>query len=261
MMHQPHPPHPTARHLTTLLAACVLGAIQPAAAEEFHARSAPHRAALLELYTSEGCSSCPPADQWFSGLNLPTDRLVRVAFHVDYWDYLGWPDPYASAAHSSRQRELALRGYSRTVYTPQLIIGGNVTRARDGFEKQVKEINQKPPGANLELRASYLAPGKIAFDLLSQAISPHTRDCCEVYAALTETGLVNAVKAGENGGRTLRHEHVVRKLAGPYPLDKPVSDTIAAPADSRPEHLALVAFVQNPRSGEVLQALHLPLHR
>jgi len=109
-------------------------------------RSAARRVALIELYTSEGCNSCPPADRWLSSLQargFNADRMVPLAFHVDYWDYLGWRDRFAQAGFSVRQRAQAGRGGARSVYTPQLLLNGADLRqsfgtrdCRNGWRKQ-----------------------------------------------------------------------------------------------------------------------------
>lgn len=221
--------------------------------------STPTRTALLELYTSEGCSSCPPADQWFARQQLPGDRLVRLAFHVDYWDDLGWPDPYASAVHTARQREIALRSRSHTVYTPQVLLGGAVSQPGGGLENRVRTINERSAGAKIDLAARFDAAQTLRVQLNSSALSPYRDDCCELYAALVQNGLVNTVHAGENTGRTLHHEHVVRKLLGPFDLAKTIEQTVSIPASTPPDRLEFVAFVQNPKTGEVLQALSVPL--
>src|SRR5436853_3691269 len=112
------------RNLTRRIAAAALalGCIpQAAAAGQCSAASAERRAALLELYTSEGCDSCPPVDRWVSELparGVKPDRVVVLAFHVDYWDYIGWRDPFAHARYSERQRGANARIGSRTIYTP-----------------------------------------------------------------------------------------------------------------------------------------------
>src|SRR5215472_358919 len=96
-------------------------------AEQMHFQSGPQHTAVIELYTSEGCSSCPPAEKWFSQLKT-RPRLwidfVPTAFHVDYWDYLGWQDPFGTAANSDRQRKYATQWKSHSVYTPGFVLDG-----------------------------------------------------------------------------------------------------------------------------------------
>src|SRR5437867_10389795 len=110
------------------LNALLLGTLaRPGVAQQFSARSGPQTVTLLELYTSEGCNSCPPADVLVSSLaakGLTLDRVVPLGLHVDYWDALGWPDRFAQAIFTQRQREIAARHRSRTVYSPQLVLHG-----------------------------------------------------------------------------------------------------------------------------------------
>src|SRR5262245_36872571 len=114
--------------MRTVLLACLLAFIPLSApAQQCAAKSPAHTTALVELYTSEGCDSCPPADRWLSSLGgkgYTADRVVPIALHVDYWDYIGWKDPYARAAHSARQRKMASLARAAAIYTPQVLVQG-----------------------------------------------------------------------------------------------------------------------------------------
>ncbi|HEX9449864.1 MAG TPA: DUF1223 domain-containing protein, partial [Burkholderiales bacterium] len=129
-----------------------------AASESCETHSLAARVTLLELYTSEGCNSCPPADRWVSALpgkGFTSDRVIPLAFHVDYWDQLGWPDRMAKAQFSARQRMQAQRNRASMVYTPQLLLNGADYRLSytDGrFGDRVSELNRLPPAADLILR-------------------------------------------------------------------------------------------------------------
>ena len=106
--------------------------VAPALAAGCTASSGPNRAVLLELYTSEGCSSCPPADQWISQIaahGFSADRVIPLALHVDYWDYIGWQDKYAKSVFSARQRDQAALWRYSTVYTPQVMLNGQDFRS------------------------------------------------------------------------------------------------------------------------------------
>src|SRR5687768_11798650 len=131
-------------------------AMGPAQASKCEAVSGPGTTALVELYTSEGCDSCPPADRWLSSLGpkgFAADRVVPVALHVDYWDYIGWKDPYARQAHSARQRKMARLARAAMVYTPQVLLQGQDFRDwRSGnFEQAVAKINAQPAKARISL--------------------------------------------------------------------------------------------------------------
>ena len=119
-------------------------------AGECSASSGQRRVPVLELYTSEGCDSCPPADHWVSGLparGLTPDRVVALAFHVDYWNYLGWADQYARAEFSERQRAAARRSDAQAVYTSQLLLDGKDYRRgflRDDIQERVAVLGPCP---------------------------------------------------------------------------------------------------------------------
>jgi hypothetical protein len=137
--------------LAALARAAGVHAAPPAACER---SSPPHTVALVELYTSEGCSSCPPADRWLSGLaaRYGADRIVPLSLHVDYWDYIGWQDPYAQRQFGERQRELGRFATSPTIYTPEVFVGMRELRNwRDPvtFDRRLQEINRQPAGAEI----------------------------------------------------------------------------------------------------------------
>ncbi len=227
------------------------------------AASGAQRTAVLELYTSEGCSSCPPADKWVSELparKLDTPRLIPLAFHVDYWNYIGWTDPYAQSRFSDRQREHAKRRNAGFVYTPQLLLNGQDYRRGmlfDDIDSRVRAINQSKPYADITLTVTG-DNGTLAGTVVAAARSGQPPGA-QLYVALTENKLATAVKAGENKGRTLQHDFVVRDLAGPVMLDSAGrardQHTFKLDPSWKTRDLAIVAFVQHPQSGEVWQAL------
>src|SRR5262245_24968343 len=206
-----------------LLGLLFLGA--PAMAMQCSAKSAAGRAALVELYTSEGCDSCPPADRWLSSLGTKgyaPDRVVPVSLHVDYWDYIGWKDPYARSAHSARQRKMASLARAAAVYTPQVMLQGKDFRDwRSGtFEQAVAKINALPARARIQLS---LDQAKDAFEVeaaveLLQGLVPGDWG---LYLAAYENKLVSEVKSGENRGKTLPHDYVVLQWSGPLEFKGP----------------------------------------
>ena len=219
--------------------------------------SPPHRVALVELYTSEGCESCPPADKFLGGLQA-SDKLVPLSLHVDYWNYLGWKDPYARATFTERQRWLSDLAHSRTIYTPELFISGRELRNwPGGVAAAVERINAQPAGADIAL--SLGAPSAPAAGL-QIAVQASARQSARLHVALTEDGISSQVVAGENKGRLLRHEHVVREWLPPVVVGAGdtarVAHTLPLPRGANPDKLALVAFVQNEK-GEILQAASL----
>jgi hypothetical protein len=223
------------------------------------------RVTLLELYTSEGCNSCPPADRWVSALppRLVPEKLVVLAFHVDYWNYLGWEDRFSQRRFSERQQALVRANDLRTAYTPQLVLNGRDYRRLESIESAVARINAKPADARVVLRAEQRATSiRVA---VSAELTASMTEAAALYVALYENNLETEVRAGENRGRRLRHDYVVRALTGPFPIeggkttrredDFPVSD------DWKTQDLGVAAFVQSDRTGEVLQAAAAPLAR
>lgn len=248
------------RHLVLL--ASLLPVI--ASAAECVMRSGPTTAALVELYTSEGCSSCPPADRWLSQLAArPRDRVVPIAFHVTYWDHIGWRDPFASERHTARQRDRASAAGARYVYTPQVVVGGRDLRewsSARAFEARLQEIHRTAPRADLEIRQR-IEGGRLHVDARAR-VAPGlaSRDLALVVAA-TQDALASRVTAGENRGEHLRHDFVVREVVEARPLAPAVQAVFAIRPDWKPEALSVVAFVQHLGSGEVLQALAAPACR
>ena len=239
-----------------------------AAGESCVTRSAAARVTVLELYTSEGCNSCPPADRWVSSLpakGFTPDRVIALAFHVDYWDQLGWPDQLAKAQFSSRQRMQAERRRANMVYTPQLLLNGSDYRSSysdNRLDESIRALNRLAPAAELLLRQR---PGNsgVEVELDMRLAQPVAGGIAQTYFAITENRLQSAIKAGENKGKLLDHDFVVRELTGPLPMAQGGglhwAATIALSPDWKRADLSLVAFVQDARSGEILQALLAPL--
>jgi hypothetical protein len=247
------------RHAALFLLA-VLAA--PAQAEQCRAVSGPATAALVELYTSEGCSSCPPADRWLSSLGrlYAPGKVVPLALHVDYWDYIGWKDRYAKREFSLRQRKLSQQQRLALIYTPQVLVGGVDFRAWYGpeFERAVAAINARPAKANIELEIVSAAPK--AMGIRVQAALQEGD--AALYLAAYENRLRSRIAAGENRGRTLDHDHVVLDWQGPLAFDErgrlDLKRELPLLPEAVPENSGVVAFVQSRRTTEVLQALALP---
>lgn len=223
--------------------------------------SPPQTQVLVELYTSQGCSSCPPADRWLSRLDpAVAGGLVPLALHVGYWDYIGWKDPYARREFNERQRWLAGLNRNSTVYTPGVFVQAQETphwSSTSGFNAAVKKIVAQPARARIDLSVRRAGPDRLQVRADS-ALAPaaKARDA-RLFVALTESGLSTKVKAGENRGETLRNDYVARDWSGALPLGAQ-SVSLAAP-QFEGESRAVVAFVQDVASGEVLQAVRLPL--
>jgi hypothetical protein len=229
-----------------------------------HAATGPQRGALVELYTSEGCSSCPPADRWFADQAATADplKLSLLAFHVDYWDSIGWPDRFGSGTFSQRQHDRVANAGSSAVYTPQVMLGQRVGLpwGTPAVSFALRAINAQASPLALDLSAT---PGTGGVDVSLKAlpIAGGALPNGVLYLALYENGLSTQVKAGENNGVLLHHERVVRQLLGPYPLSGTQWSRVLhvpTPHDAQTDRLGLTAFVQS-GPGETLQALSLPL--
>ncbi|MBM3340986.1 MAG: DUF1223 domain-containing protein [Betaproteobacteria bacterium] len=227
------------------------------------ANSGAQRVALLELYTSEGCDSCPPADRWVSALparGFGDDRVVTLAYHVDYWNYLGWKDPFAQARFTERQRFANARIGNRTIYTPQLMLDGKDYRragVRNDFAREVATRNSEKPGADIGLFLNSSTGSLTA----SARVTLHRKAAgASLFVALYENRLANQVTAGENKGKRLEHDFVVRELAGPFAVNERhiIKHAFRVAPAWKARDLAVAAFVQTAATGEVLQAVALP---
>jgi hypothetical protein len=249
--------------LVTLTGLPMAGFAAPACSKQ----SPAHTVALLELYTSEGCSSCPPADKFVSGLQkggLTPEQVVPLSLHVDYWDYIGWKDVYGRRDFTERQRWLSQLANSRTIYTPEIFVTGAEVRdwnwsLRGGVAGVVKRVNAKPAQADIGITL-----GKQAGQMLPVEINTRSAQGGRLYVALYENGITSEVRAGENRGESLKHDYVVRDWLGPIDLADGKAGKAAlpralnVPMGALVKNLGVAAFVQNGK-GEVLQALSLPL--
>lgn len=251
--------------LLTALCAIVF-ASNAIAKPQCSAVSGPQTNALVELYTSEGCSSCPPADQWLTRLKTQGNQLgniVPMALHVDYWDYIGWKDNFANPAFAKRQRDMAASGHARGVYTPQLAVNGQDTRSwlSDArFKNDIASINRMP--AKAEIRLAVNSPTAKSLQV-STSIKTAEAGPLVYYLALQENNLQSTVNAGENRGELLRHDYVVRQWLGPFKVSADgktsASHEIQIQPSWKQHDLSVVAFVQNSATGVLLQSFALGL--
>jgi hypothetical protein len=229
------------------------------------AKSGAGTAALVELYTSEGCDSCPPADRWLSSLfarGYAPERVVPLALHVDYWDYIGWKDPFAKGEFAARQRKLALMKRPVFVYTPQVVLQGqDFRRWNTGeFADAVGRINARPARASIALSIRSLTRDAANVELSAELLDAGGQKNAAVYIAAYENRLASEVSAGENRGKRLEHDYVVREWIGPIGFGKGLKlvEQRALPLPPNAKHSGVAAFVQDRSSGDVLQALMLP---
>jgi len=200
-----------------LLLALALLVPAQAASPACSARSAATITPVVELYTSEGCNSCPPADRWLSTLKADAP-VVALAFHVDYWDRLGWKDRFASPAFTQRQAEQQRSSGARFSYTPQVLIDG---ADRTDWPAAAPAVSRARPAATVD--AQLVRDGHRVTATVTPLPGAPAR--LAAYWAVTEQAHVSAVKAGENEGVMLHHDFVVRDY-------RPVSAWVAKAADA-----------------------------
>jgi hypothetical protein len=238
------------KSLWVLLAVGAAGCRSPGSTPIPEARAdEPARAAggvaVVELFTSEGCSSCPPAD----GVLAEVSRQGResglpvfaVAFHVDYWDSLGWPDRFASPEHTARQQAYSRSLGARGLYTPQMVVDGSdafVGSDREHARSSVASALARPAQATVALRARRAGPGAITVDYDVRGAPPGA----QLAIVVVDRPASVAIGAGENVGRTLRHTDTARALATVGLARAAGTQVVRVPPDDAPD--AVIAFVQ-----------------
>ena len=222
-----------------------------------------NRVALLELYTSEGCSSCPPADHFLSNLKevgISDKQLIPMAFHVTYWDYIGWQDRFAKKQYDQRQRDIAHKSRKNRVYTPQFVLVGSDYRSYSTFNKDINKLVAEKASVNLILTMKQKGES-LQLELKSDITNSDVKDV-GFYFAIIENNLSSNVEDGENEGEILHHDYVVRQLSGPHFQSKPENQKVTKhmvllDSDWKKQDLSIVAFAENPDTGDVLQAVQI----
>ena len=248
------------RHLITTAAFAITVATMPVVrAATCQATSPKNTVALVELYTSQGCSSCPAADRWLSQLpsRIDANRAIPLALHVGYWDYIGWKDPFAKREFNERQSQLAALNRSSTRYTPGVFVQGRESNwsSSNAFDAQLRAVNQKPAAATITLDKVETQAGKVGVRAYAELAAPNSATNPRLIVALVQNGISTKVTAGENRGETLANDRVARAWSGPLPLGTRTVFLEVPSTGAR--DLALVAFVEDDTG--VLQALQLPL--
>jgi hypothetical protein len=238
-------------YMHRLLALVFTAVLTQALRAECVAQSAPLRPHLIELYSSEGCSSCPPAESWLRTLHDDANT-VALEFHVDYWDALGWPDRFADPRYTARQQTLAARGGNGIVYTPEVALDGR--EWRDWYRHGALPSSANS-GATLKLTVASGVALHVHLDVT--LANPVDAAAYRSYVALAEDDLSSQVRAGENRGVLLQHDHVVRAFIGPLPLTSDAD--VPVPADVDLARATLVAFAQREQDGAIAQVVTLPL--
>jgi hypothetical protein len=203
------PPRTSAHALVAIfLAGCTTASVDAPVRVETHAAAATGPI-VVELFTSQGCSSCPPADRTVSNLassGIIGDRpVVPLAFHVDYWNDLGWADPFSLEAWSDRQHRYAEVLTTRRVYTPQLVVAGREHVVGSNTAEVTAMIDAAPIPSRLE--------ATIAWHPTTATITATAPTGADAFVAVYEDAITTAIPRGENAGQTVRNDHVVRRFA------------------------------------------------
>lgn len=232
------------KFLTAGLIGATLGAVAATAQAE-------PRPAVVELFTSEGCSSCPPAEMYLGELAQRSDVLA-LSFHVDYWDNLGWRDRFGVAEATPRQRLYARSLRLSSVYTPQMVIDGNGDFVGTDRLRIAKALAMSRSGVPIAIT---VGAGAVGIDVASQKEVAR----CDVLLVAFQSSAVSAIGRGENSGRTLTEYNIVRTVRslGPY---AGVARTYRAELESLPKEATDVAvLVQALGQGSIVGAARLTL--
>jgi len=209
--------------------------------------------AVLELFTSEGCSSCPPADELLAKIHRESEgkSIYVLAYHVDYWDRLGWKDIYSNAEFSERQEQYSRWLNVSPIYTPQVIVNGKVqfVGSEDSdIRRAISEQLANDPVTILAIQADIEAGQlKVKYQIV-RAVQDG-----RVWVAIVQKAAQTKVERGENAGHLLSHIQIVRKLkSGQISVTGEGSTAVALPKDFDTQHWEALAFVQNQVNGEIL---------
>jgi hypothetical protein len=226
---------------------------------------------LVELFTSEGCSSCPPADRFLQEMDRQPRQgaeLIVLSEHVDYWNHIGWKDPFSSHFFSERQSAYANRFGLDSVYTPQMVVDGSTEFVGSNAEKADQALQSAAQTAKIPIQLSSLsfdASHTMRARLEAGLLDDHSRtQVVEVYVAIALNHAESQVSAGENAGHQLTHVAVVRTLSKVAELKRgqTLNQDIAVKIDASydPHNLRAIAFLQEPHQGRIVGATHLVLN-
>ncbi len=208
--------------------------------------------AILELFTSEGCSSCPPADRLLPQLASLDSNIVPLSFHVDYWNNLGWKDPFSNAQFSARQQEYGKRFNLESIYTPELVINGEyelVGSNRTAAEADIKKSLKQNSIVRIIVEEVKNLPGKLE---VSCNITGSWQQC-DLVAAIVQKHAEISVKAGENHGAILSHTNVVRAFLE-QPAHQLMKFDVEIPNDLSNDNAELIVYTQEKSSRKITGA-------
>jgi hypothetical protein len=238
---------------TALAMTALLLAVAPLFAEPITFESGETPVTLIELFTSEGCSSCPPADAWVSKLKTSPDlwkSVVPVVFHVDYWNGLGWPDRFATRGNTERQHRFAAAWRSNSVYTPGFVLNGR--EWRDWFNRGSLPAPSSVKIGKLQVTLRDRTHADVTFKPSGSAVNP-----LQVELALLGGNLESDVKRGENSGRKLHHDFVVLHLAnaGLTRSGSSYTASVTLPEKTTDAPIALAAWISAGDAKPPIQAV------
>jgi hypothetical protein len=199
--------------------------------------------ALLELFTSEGCSSCPPADRLLPQFATQNPNVIPLSFHVDYWNHLGWTDPFSRAEFSDRQREYGRQFRLESIYTPQLIINGEfemVGSNRSTAEADIKNVLKEKAAVDVKIEEVKNENNRLSVSCTLTGDMDQT----EVMAALVQKHAEMKVKAGENSGAKLSHTNVVRSFLEKPAQEKKMQFEVDIPKDLAEDNMLIIVYTQ-----------------
>jgi hypothetical protein len=254
--------------LSALVSALVLNVWASRPSPSTDDRAGVRAPVLVELFTSEGCSSCPPADALLAALDekqpIPGAEVIALEEHVNYWDQLGWADPFSGVQWTERQQDYAAARHDGGVYTPQMVVNGQAEFVGSREREARQAIAAAASQAHTEVivsNANANKPSETQFKVsVGKLAGPNNAGPADVYLAITEKGLHSAVKGGENSGVDVHHSAVVRtlkKIGTADPAKDPAfsaEPSIKLDKNWKRENLRAVVFVQEKRSHHILGA-------
>ncbi|MFC2170866.1 DUF1223 domain-containing protein [Calditrichota bacterium] len=228
---------------------------------------------IVELFTSEGCSDCPSADLLLSDLykSQPLDgyKIIPLEFHVDYWNRLGWNDPFSEEKFSDRQRAYVKVMNLSSTYTPQMIVQGEIEFVGSERKEALDAIRRSQNNLTLTfdnfIFSSIDSIRSIIVDIQVTPVKPFESSSYSLYTAITEDGLTTNVPLGENKGATLNHDGVVRVISPGMSIEVLTDNSVMYPVEisfeivGKLDNLNFIAFIQTSNHGQIAGAVSRPL--
>jgi hypothetical protein len=260
----------------TALALLVAAALLLSACQESRAQAPPNATmgqnmVVLELFTSQGCSSCPSADAVLRDLGKDPNlqgKVLPLSFHVDYWNYLGWADPFSSPRWSNRQRDYGKAFQTDRIYTPQLVVAGRthlVGSRRAQALDEIRAASLLPPGGQVQLSTAWGDKDALKVELSASRLADPSAPEAVAWVIVFENNHSVRVTRGENTGEQLQHDYVVRHMERAFALKPGAKDaktlTLTLDPSWKADQLGVAVLLQEPTTMKILAAAHQPLPR